>query len=354
MKILHCVASMKGGGAERQLCYLAKGLVDYGHEVHIIILEKGINYDRLLNSGARIHVINYKSNYDPRIIISIFKLLRLIKPNILQCWQRPMNFFASFAAILSGVPFVLAERSNPEIFSNTFKGLLVSIITQFSSGIISNSNVGVLFWSNKIVRKIPIIYLPNILPVSEIINVKGSVPEIVNVIIIVGRLSAEKNHETLLKAIASIEFNSIDFKVLIVGDGELKNHLLELTIKIGLENKVSFIPFSLKVWDLIKNAYLFISLSHYEGMPNVVLESAALKTPMLLSRIPEHTDLFTGNDCLFVDQNDVQEVSKTIIYALNNLDSLKLMSNNAFHRIQKFQIENIIPSYIRFYNEIIN
>jgi len=351
---MHCIASMKGGGAERQLCYLAKGLVDHGHEVHIIILEKGINYNRLLNSRAIVHEINYKSNYDPRIIFSIIKIIRLVKPNILQSWQRPMNLFASVAALLSGVPFVLAERTNPTIFSKTFKGLLVNLIAQFASGIVANSTVGVLFWSKILIRKIPIIYLPNILPVSEINNVKSSASEKGNIIIIVGRLSTEKNHETLLKAITSVEFKSIDFKVLIVGDGELKEYLLGLTQKLGLEKKISFIPFSLKVWDLIVSADLFVSLSHYEGMPNAVLESAALKTPMLLSRIPEHTNLFTENDCLFVDQNDIQDVSKNIFYALNNIDSITSMSENAFQKIQKFQIDNIIPLYVRFYSNIID
>lgn len=354
MRILHCIASMKGGGAERQLCYLAKGLVEYGQDVHLIILEKGINYNRLLESGAKIHLIKFNSNYDPRIIISIFKIIRRVKPNILQCWQRPMNLFASVAAMLSGVPFVLAERTNPVFFSKTFKGILVDLITQFASGIIANSKEGVLFWSNKLVRKIPIICLPNILPVSEINNVKGSLSKNANVIIIVGRLSSEKNQETLLKAISSIEFKSIDFKVLIVGDGDLKNHLLELAKNTELQNKISFIPFTLNVWALIKSADLFVSLSHYEGMPNVVLESAALKTPMLLSRIPEHTNLFTEDDCLFVDQNNVEDVSKNIIYALTNLDCLKSKSVNAFDRITKFQIDNIIPLYLSFYSNIID
>jgi glycosyltransferase involved in cell wall biosynthesis len=354
MRVIHCIASMKGGGAERQLCYLAKGLVDHGHEVHIIILEKGINYNRLLNSRAIVHEINYKNNYDPRIIISIIKIIRLVKPNILQSWQRPMNLFASVAALFSGVPFVLAERTNPGIFAKTFKGLLGILIAQFASGIVANSNVGVLFWSSKLLRKIPIIYLPNLLPVSEICNVKKSVSGKGNVIIIVGRLSPEKNHETLLKAIASVEFMAMDFKVIIVGDGELKDYLLGLTKYMGLEEIISIIPFSLNVWDLMVSADLFVSLSHYEGMPNVVLESAALKTPMLLSRIPEHTNLFTENDCLLVDQNDVQDVSKNIFYALNNIDSLSLLSKNAFRKIQKFQIDDIIPFYVRFYSNIID
>ena len=56
MRILHLIDSLGGGGAERQLAYLAGGLVARGHEVHVLSLDGGPHRQRLVEKGAVLHV----------------------------------------------------------------------------------------------------------------------------------------------------------------------------------------------------------------------------------------------------------------------------------------------------------
>lgn len=68
---------MVGGGAERQLTYLASGLVKRGIDVHVFLLKKGENFDALQASGAAIHSVESTSNYSPRILWALHKLMRV-------------------------------------------------------------------------------------------------------------------------------------------------------------------------------------------------------------------------------------------------------------------------------------
>ena len=55
MTVLHCIPSMEGGGAERQLTYLAAGLRRLGLDVHVAAGARGPNWERLLASGVTVH-----------------------------------------------------------------------------------------------------------------------------------------------------------------------------------------------------------------------------------------------------------------------------------------------------------
>ena len=66
IRVLHCIPSLLGGGAERQLCYLAAGLARRGHEVHVAFQQDGPNFPLLQESGATLHRVPARRSFDPR------------------------------------------------------------------------------------------------------------------------------------------------------------------------------------------------------------------------------------------------------------------------------------------------
>ena len=65
MRILHLIPTLGGGGAERQIAYLAQGLQARGCDVHVAIDSGGPNLERLVRTGATVHWIRTRGNYDP-------------------------------------------------------------------------------------------------------------------------------------------------------------------------------------------------------------------------------------------------------------------------------------------------
>ena len=119
MRILHLLPHLSGGGAERQLSYLAPELVRSGHDVHIAYYHEGCQKPNL--PGIVLHKINKISNYDPFIVWKLCQLIRRIKPDILQSWIMQIDILGGIAARICGVPWVFREASSAKAYSNKWK-----------------------------------------------------------------------------------------------------------------------------------------------------------------------------------------------------------------------------------------
>src|SRR5687768_3558015 len=139
MKVLHCIPGMGGGGAERQLAYLAGPLIARGWEVHVACVAGGPNLARLEESGARIHRLRIRNSYDPRLVWQLARTIRAVGPDLVQAWFVQMDVVAGAVATLTGVPWILSERSSVLAYPPTWKNRLRIAIARHVAAIISNS-----------------------------------------------------------------------------------------------------------------------------------------------------------------------------------------------------------------------
>jgi Glycosyl transferase 4-like domain len=112
---------MAGGGAERQLSYLASEQVRLGCDVHVAIIHGGPNLPRLVAAGATVHRLPAFGNHDPQILIRLIRTVRAIKPDAVQCWLLQTEVLGGLAALWTGPPWVLNERASEEAYPRTFK-----------------------------------------------------------------------------------------------------------------------------------------------------------------------------------------------------------------------------------------
>lgn len=349
----HCIGTLEGGGAEKQYCYLMKALSSKGIISHSIIIKAGINYPLLLESGAKIHVLGVNSNYDPRILFYIIKLIFKYKPNIIECWQRPMDFFASVAAILTSTPFVAIERTNPKNFEGGFKGWIRSFITKYASALVSNSEIGRNYWESRLNKNAKTYRIPNIIPFDEC--EKAEKIETVKYIVSVGRLSESKNTLILIRAFSIVIKSIPSLKLFILGDGEQRKLCEDLVVELNLKDHVKFLGYISPPYDYVKNAALFISLSRLEGLPNSVIEAAALKVPLILSNIEPHKEIFDEGEAIFVPPNDYLKVALEINNFFEYLTSEQIngIVFRAYSKIANYKEKTIAEKYIECYNGVL-
>ena len=103
---------MGGGGAERQLAYLAGPLGACGWEVHVALLAGGPNLARLATGGAVVHRLTASSNHDPRLVWRLAQIFRTVRPDVVQVWFVQMEVIAGIVAEAFGTPWVISERSS--------------------------------------------------------------------------------------------------------------------------------------------------------------------------------------------------------------------------------------------------
>ena len=170
-------------------------------------------------------------------------------------------------------------------------------------------------------------------------------------IITVGRLTSRKNHDCLIKAI-----KDLDVTLLIIGDGEEYENLVNLSNFLKLEKKIKFIKSvdNDKIQDYYNSADLFVSMYNpsIEGLPIPVLEAMASGLPAIVSKPVEH--LSDGlEDSVIYSEIKPESVKKEILRILENNDLKKELSQKALKKSKSFDGNSTEQREAEIYEEMI-
>ena len=132
-------------------------------------------------------------------------------------------------------------------------------------------------------------------------------------VVAISRLVDVKNPFLMLSAFRmSADQNTL---LTYIGDGPMRNALIQRSKNIALENQITFtglIPRE-KVFEHLVNADLFVSTSLGEGLPIAVLEAMACRCPVILSDIPPHREIAEAVDFIpLIYPDDVKGFAREI------------------------------------------
>ena len=115
------------------------------------------------------------------------------------------------------------------------------------------------------------------------------IPENAFLLLSVGELNKNKNHEIVIRALAKL--NNSDMHYVIVGKGDLYDYLIDMSRKLGIEKQVHLVGFRNDVKDIYKASDLFVFPSFREGLSVSLMEAIASKIPVICSNIRGNVDL---------------------------------------------------------------
>jgi glycosyltransferase involved in cell wall biosynthesis len=357
-RVLQLVPSFGGGGAETQLAYLCAGLVQRGWCVDVLHFAGGPNLERFQSSGAAIHTVRVRGNYDPAILWRLRRAIRDLEPDLVQTWIPMMDTLGGISARIQGVPWVLSERSSPLSFPRTLKLRLREHVARGASAVVSNSVGGDAYWASVLPLQVPQAVVENALPLDEIdatppaaetgFGLDDSRP----LILYLGRFNADKKVANLVDALVAVIAES-DAVALLCGIGPELEPIRRRISDAGLAGRVvapGFVPRSIS---LLKRASLAISLSRYEGMPNSAMEAAAAGCPQILSNIPAHRAIFDESTVGFVSSNSVSSVSEAMLSILRNPEAAARRAVAAKERSRAWSIANLTSGYEKIYEQVL-
>lgn len=148
------------------------------------------------------------------------------------------------------------------------------------------------------------------------------------VLLAAGRMSHQKGFDTLLQAFA-IARKQREMRLIILGEGALRNPLVAQCGKLGLGDSVQFPGFKSDIHSWIAAADLFVLSSRWEGSPNVLTEALALGVPVVATNCPSGPDeiLQQGKYGPLVPVGDAPALAAAILERLSQpVDSLFLKS----------------------------
>jgi putative peptidoglycan lipid II flippase len=314
----------------------------------------GPNLDRLKSAGVHWHCVGGVSNRDPIIFLRLVRLIRRLRPDIVQTILAPMDIIGGAAALITRTPWILKESSSAPLYVEGLRPKVRSALGRHADGIISNSAGGDAYWQS--VRSAVSRYvIRNAIPFSEI-DEAATGPGVTRrngekVVLFAGRLDSGKNVKNLILAFAQIA-DDVPFTALVCGDGPLRQKLEDLVQESGIAHRVVFTGYVSNIWTLMKDADAVVSLSRFEGCPNVVIEAMACGCPLIVSDIPAHREVLHDYCASFVDPDNPEEAGRTIKALLKNGNGAGSRAKVALSNAPEWRVEQVAQLCTRVYHDV--
>lgn len=154
-------------------------------------------------------------------------------------------------------------------------------------------------------------------------------------ILSVGELNKNKNHEVILEAINRLDNSQV--KYFIAGIGDQKNALLNKANQFGLKDRFKLLGFRNDISELDIAADIFAFPSHREGLGLSALEAMAAKKPIVASNVGGIVDyLSSGRNGYSYDPTDVNGFTKGLGILIKNPGLRKQIGENNYCDVKNF------------------
>jgi len=153
------------------------------------------------------------------------------------------------------------------------------------------------------------------------------------------RLNAQKDFSTLLKAFRIVR-DTIRSKLIIIGDGELKEDIKKLSVELNIDQDVIMTGFHENPFAYISKGDVFVLSSFYEGFGNVIVEAMALGIPVISTDCPSGPgEIITDSQNGFlVPIGDFKGMAEKCLMLLNDHDLRKIILQKGQQRAENFSL----------------
>lgn len=357
MKIALVNHNLGSGGAEKLIHDMAIEMKNKGEDVSVVLLtsKNGVYDNSLLEKGIKvIHLSDKWDIYNPINIIKLIKKLReydIVHTHIYsaQLWTAFASYF-----LPKKIKYITTEHNT----TNSRRGkwyfkLLdkwmyqrydsIVTITQEVQECLTNWIGESKLFKMEIVKNG--IFLENYSNASPLKRELLKLTDSNKVIVMIARFDKQKDHKTIVNAMQYLDSN---YKLLLIGKGELENEIKIQVKKLSLDEKIDFLGYRKDIPEILKMADVCVLSSHYEGLPISALEAMASGIPFVATKAPGLKDLVVGAGEVFEPENSL-ELSE-IIKKICTDDGYRLeISKKCMARAKEYDIKETVKEYINIY-----
>jgi len=143
-------------------------------------------------------------------------------------------------------------------------------------------------------------------------------------------------------------------KLLLVGDGPERNVCEALCRELGVCQDVRFLGKQDAVEELLAIADVFVIPSQNESFGLAALEAMACEVPVVSTNIGGLPEVnVQGKTGFLCDLGDIEAMAEKVIYIIEDKDRLAEFRKNALEHASKFDIQYILPQYVKYYEQVI-
>lgn len=351
------LSNLSGGGVQKVILNLAKGLYLEGIEVDLIVgWPQGIN-QKFIPEGVNLVGLNKKNIL--ACVPGLINYLRNRHPLALVTAQTHVNLVGIICRFLSGrrIRLIVCEHNNmKEVVrmnpGEWFRPVLARFLYPFANVIVAVSKGvanGLTEMTGIRPERINVIYNPLI---SDELLARAEEPVAhpwfqngpANLVLSVGRLEEQKDFPTLIQAVQVLN-KEHPVRLLILGEGSQRVILQELIDRLGLHDQVDMPGYKENPYSFMKHSSLFVLSSKYEGFPSVLVEAMACGVPVISTNCPSGPSeiLDEGNFGRLVPVGNITEMAKAIMTTLGD----PINPESSIKRGLEFNFNNAIKAYMQ-------
>ncbi len=352
MKITFLVRSLELGGAERVTSSLANHFASLGNDVCVITIHnRKVFYP--LNGNVKycpLDLPDISGLSIPRKASSVIKRSKAIRkkvrelnPDVLIGMGSVIAGYAAMATLFTRIKSIGSERTNPyeDCGASPLLSFFCRTFALLDNGYVFQTRDAMNFYPKRMHKNSAII--PNAIfnpAVREItpVNVRRKT------IAAMGRYAPEKAFDFLIKSFAEISAKIPEYKLVIYGDGPLREELEDLVSSLDMNGRIELQHSNENVLRLICDASLFVLSSTSEGMPNALMEAMACGIPCIATDCPigGPGELIKSNENgILIPVNDGEALKREMLRVLSDKELSEKLSENALHIREDYSINRI-------------
>ena len=275
--------------------------------------------------------------------------VRTIQPDVLCAFVSDVVFMTRLATLGIKTFFISAERGDPYTLPKKW--------IRFVKWAYRNGDFSVFqlkgaqdFFDEKIKRNSTVI--PN--PYSTGKKIVQYSKERKKTIVSVGRFVEQKGYDVLINAFKIFQKKHQDYKLIIYGNGPLKDELTKMSCALGLSESISFPGFINNVTSAIHQDGIFVLSSRFEGIPNSLIEAMSVGVPTISTDCSPGGPRFltdNGRRGILVPVDDVLAMAKAMDILADNYQKAQDYSNLGLEIIDELDPEKIADKWINVFEK---
>ncbi|MDF0717415.1 glycosyltransferase family 4 protein [Muricauda sp. 334s03] len=325
------------GGAQMVLFNNTEGLINNGHNVHVVTGERGTLTQRLEKLNVKVTCIpslkrEILPKNDFKCYKAIGKLLKQERPDIVISHSSKAGILCRLACYKLGIPNIFTVHGWS--FTPGIKGVkryiylgIEKFMGRFTDHLITVSEFDYrLGKKNHIVpeSKIRVIYNGS----PDFLEGKKTEPNDPISILMTARFSYQKDHLTLFKALQSLKNESIH--VDLVGHGDLFEEFVELSKQMEIDHLITFHGESNDIPSFLNKSDIFVLTSRFEGLPLSICEAMSVGVPIVASDVGGVNEMVKdGYNGYLIPKEDHQYLTGKLSSLIKDRELIKQLGKNS-------------------------
>jgi sugar transferase (PEP-CTERM/EpsH1 system associated) len=372
LRITHAVLSLDCGGLERIVLDLVREGQTLGQQITVLCLERpGTLAAQVEALGGSLVCLHKQPGLKVRTIRQLEAVLRELRPDVVHTHQAGTLFYAGPAARQAGVPVVVHTehgnhfRHHPAGFLCWLRqSWLWWIAARYAARFFCVSkDIADELASRHLVPRCKLEVIPNGIDTDLFERTNGrenirralGIAPIAPVVGSVGRLNEVKRQDLLIRAFAQVRKRIPDARLVLVGDGPMRDSLQTLAKDLNLNGSVRFAGYQLHPERYLQALDVFALTSQTEGMPLAILEAWAAGLPVVASAVGGVPDLVDhGRNGLLFSSGDETALADFVVELIGDPQRAGRLGSAGRQEVaSRYSLQRMAADYQRRYLQLL-